>query len=476
VPQYEFIDMARTRPNVVYVSTRGTGYWPPHHWTIYRSDDFGRSWRACFNGDARFKEHNVQVGWLPVDLSWGWGGPPSGFGVCQTNPQIAMYTNSGELYITRDGGASWHNAYSRRVQARGAVKAGERWTSKGLEVTSSWHFDFDPHDSRRAYICYTDIGFARSEDRGRTWKLSVAGSPWRNTWYQIAFDLLRPGVLYAACSNQHDIPHYSNIQKATAGGGVVISEDWGATWKKFGMGLPDAPATSIVLDAKSQATARTLYVTMFGHGLFKSEDSGQNWQRVSNGPGTAENQHLYSLKLHADGTLFCSVTGRRQGREFSGGSGLYRSRDGGESWQLISPPLKWAGDFDCDPRDSRILYLTAASAPGHAEGGLYKTLDGGAHWMQLLKESDFPAELNSFVHAFFVRINPQQPNRIYLSATTHGLFLSENAGRSWREVRGVPYQAVQRVSFDPQDDNTIWLTTFGGGVWRGPALGILTGC
>jgi len=471
VPQYECIAMARTHPNIVYVTTRGTGYWPPYHWTVYRCDDFGNSWHYCFTGDPRFKDRNVEIGWIPVELSWGFGGPPIGFNVCATNPDIAMYTNDAELYITRNGGKTWECAYSHRVSPQGDIHRGEAWSSIGLEVTSCWQLAFDPHDSRRVYICYTDIGFARSEDRGQSWRLSVAGSPWANTWYQIAFDPDRPGVLYAACSNQHDIPHWTNIETVRFGGGVCLSENYGATWKPLRNGLPDAPATSIALDSKSPRNARTLYTAIFGHGVFQSTDGGATWHNISEGLGLPANRHIYSVKLHPDGTLFCSITGKRTGTQFADGSGLYRSRDKGKSWQIISPPLKWAGDFDFDPRDSRILYLAAATPPGFPQGGLYKTADGGVTWRQVLKEGDFPKDLGSYVHAFFVAVNPKRPDMVYLSATTHGLFLSENAGATWCEVKGIPFAPLQRVTFDPDNDAIIWVTSFGGGVWKGPARG-----
>ena len=467
LPQYYQAAMAQTHPNVIYATTLGTGYWPPYHWTVYRSEDFGDSWEYCFTGDPRFEDRNVELGWLTTEFNWGWGGPPSGFSVCSNDPDIAMYTNNGALYITRNGGKTWRYAYSRRVDPQGDVKKGEKWASCGLEVTSCWQFAFDPHDRNRAYICYTDIGFARSEDRGKTWSISVTGSPWRNTWYQITSDPTHPGMIYAACSNQHDIPHWSNIESARGSGGVCISEDSGITWKRLGSGLPDAPATSIVLDPQSPETARTLYAAMFGHGVFKSTDGGATWHRKSDGLGTAENMHVYSLKLHSDGMLFCSVTGKRTGSQFADGSGLYRSTDGGESWELISLPIKWVGDFDLDPRDSRVIYLTAASAPGYSQGGLYKTTDGGTTWEQPLKQDDFPKDLRSYVHAFFVTVNPKRPETVYLSATTHGLFVTEDAGENWREVSGIPFTPTQRVTFDPDDQDIIWVTTFGGGVWKG---------
>jgi photosystem II stability/assembly factor-like uncharacterized protein len=473
LPQYRHVAMAENRPNVVYVTTRGTGSSPPHHFTVFRSDDFGDSWRYCFTPGE-----NLEPGWSPVELSWSWGGSAQGFNVCSSNPDVAMFTNNGELYITRDGGKSWNAAYSRRVNSKGDAQRGETWASCGLEVTTCWQVAFDPHDQRRAYICYTDIGFARSEDRGKTWRYSGRGSPWRNTWYQIAFDSQRPGIIYAACSNHHDIPNYMELdparqlQKARMGGGVCVSDSFGESWEPLGQGLPLGAATSIALDPRSNARQRTLYVAMFGHGVFKSTDSGATWRKASDGLGTAENMHAYMVKLHPDGTLLCTVTGKRSGTEFSDGSGLYRSTDGGQHWHCISPPLKWAGGLDFDPRDSKTIYLTASTAPRHPQGGLYKTTDGGASWQQIIKEGDLSRELHPYIHAFFVTVHPKKPSTIYFSALTHGLFISEDSGATWREVRGIPFAGVNRVTIDPVDGETIWLTTEGGGVWKGPARGL----
>jgi photosystem II stability/assembly factor-like uncharacterized protein len=474
IPQYHSVSLAETHPDVVYVTTRGTGSQPPHHFTVYRSDDAGDSWRSCFT----FGE-NVERGWVPIDLNPGFGGPALTFNVCPTNPDIAMYTNHAELYVTRDGGRSWKNSYTSRVAGQGELDRGQAWTTRGLEVTTCWQVAFDPHESQRAYICYTDIGFARSVDRGQSWKYSGRGSPWRNTWYEIAFDLERPGVIYAACSNHHDIPNYKELDPARQGerrrlgGGVCVSEDFGESWRPISKGLPEGSATSIVLDPKSNPRSRTLYVAMFGFGVFKSTDSGATWKNVSEGLGTEENRHIYAVKRHADGTLFCTITGKRAGNVFAEGGGLFRSRDQGGHWVRISPPLKWASGIDLHPQDSRIIYLAASTAPRFPQGGLYKTEDGGASWMQVIKEGDLPRELHGFIHGFYVTVNPKKPDTVYFSSVTHGLHLSEDAGSTWREVQGIPFVGVNRITIDPLSEETLWLTTEGGGVWKGPAKGTL---
>lgn len=472
VAQYEYIGGCETRPRTVWVTTRGTGYWPPHHWTVYRSDDAGATWRTTFTGDPRFPDRNVELGWLTWETCWGFGGPALGFSVCAGNPDVAMYTNAAELFITSDGGKSWHNGFCH-VADGGAEGRGKAWVSTGLNVTSCWDLALDPFRPGNVYIGYTDIGFARSEDGGKSWQYAAGTSPWANTFYRVICDPDTPGLLYAACSNQHDIPHWGSLEGARGPGGVCVSRDFGQTWAAAGAGLPPKPCTCVALDPKSPKDSRTLYAALFTDGVYKSTDGGRSWRRASEGLGAPTNHNVYSVRLHPDGTLFCSVTGSQRGRDFALPSGLWRSRDGAASWEPISSDLKlrWAGDFDFDPTDSRVLYLTAATPPGYAQGGIYKTTDGGVTWRYLMGDGvqgkPLPRDILSYSHCFFVKVDERRPSRVFLGAPSHGLFMSEDAGETWREVRGLPFTACQRVTTDPRAPDLIWVTTFGGGVWRG---------
>jgi len=280
-----------------------------------------------------------------------------------------------------------------------------------------------------------------------------------------------PGLLYAACSTQHDIPHWTNIEEACGQGGVCVSRDWGATWAPIGTGLPNAPATSIVLDPHSSPSARTLHVTQYGVGVYTSTDGGATWQPSAAGLGCAENRHVYRLKLCGDGTLYCTIAGRREQRRFPIPGGLYRSRDGGRTWTELTANmgLLWPGDVDTPPDDSRTIYLGAASAPGYSQGGVYKSVDDGKTWCCALGEEQLPEALCTYAHALFVTVDPLRPATVYVGVTTHGLFVSHDAGASWQEVPGIPFAGCQRVAFDPADPAVLWVTTFGGGVWKGTA-------
>ncbi len=186
VAQYRFVECAENAPLTVWTTTRGTGYHSPHHWTVYRSDDAGATWRYTFTGSPVFAAKNCSVlcGWGAWERSWGFGGPPTGFSVCAANRDAATYTNYGELFITLDGGRSWYNGFCRTADG-GPEEKHKYWTSTALTVTTCWEVVFDPHRPGYACIAYTDIGFARSEGWGRPWRWSARGWPWSNTFYGV---------------------------------------------------------------------------------------------------------------------------------------------------------------------------------------------------------------------------------------------------------------------------------------------------
>ena len=66
-------------------------------------------------------------------------------------------------------------------------------------------------------------------------------------------------------------------------------------------------------------------------------------------------------------------------------------------------------------------------------------------------------------------LHPADPNIVYV-CSSHGLWCSTDAGRSWAWFKDLPFGSAQNVAFEPKDPKTIYVTTFGGGTWRGPHL------
>jgi len=461
-PQYPFVLTTNVHPRTVYAVREAPGQ-------VFRSDDAGDSWRPLLFVRLNDERFNTEPSYLTAETG-GWEENMSGAGINPADPDTVILTDWMCCQITHDGGKTWQTLHSRPAPGQGPVGKGQRWENTGLTVTTIWHYYFDPFEKDRRYIAYTDIGYAWSDDAGKTWRW-LHGRPLRNTTYEIAFDPDTPGKMWAAFSDVHDIPNANIIleRHGTHGqGGVGVSEDFGVTWRDTSEGLPGSCVISVVLDPRSPKGRRTLYASVWEHGVYKSVDDGATWTSRSAGLGApGVNMRTCRLILHPDGTLFCLVTALREGGVWhQDGVGLYRSRDGGDTWEWInrSLPLTWPKDFDVDPRDSRVIYLGAADADGRQEGGLYKTTDGGAAWRRIAREGP---------DTFGATVDPRDPDRVYMclveGAPGPGLWLSKDAGETWKPFWGLPFRNVQRIAFEPDDPSVIYACTFGGGLWKGPA-------
>jgi len=453
--------MATNQTRVAYAVNRSD---------VLRTTDGGKTWTNCFRMTG--EGANVERSWVQTEIHWGYDISPLGLGVSASDPKLVMVSTQGDFYISRDGGEHWHPSMNEPV----GVKPGDpgfRYRSTGLEVTSCWHYYFDPADHDRRYIAYTDIGFARSVDAGETWIYSARGCPWANTFYQVAFDPFVKGRMYAATSNRHDIPHWTHVDANSRqhAGGVCVSEDGGISWKVLGQGQPALPCTSIALDPKSPQGKLTLYATFYEGGVYKSTDNGETWVKKSNGLGNPGNLHALKVIVHPKtGDLYCGITAFRQDSTFPVPGGIWKSADGGETWTDLTTELKlaWPANFAVNPENPEVIYLTAATIPQGRQGGLYKTTDGGKTWTRIMKDEDFAAAGGEgYVHCLFINLHPDHPDYVYLGTAGHGLWMSPDAGKTWKLVENFPFRSTTNVTFDPQDRTVMYVTTFGGGVWKG---------
>lgn len=476
IAQYHQVLTGDAKPLTVYVLNTSTGFHPPHHATVYGSDDGGKSWRDTLFIDPRFQRYNVAPNYVTASCGQSFigGNTPFGAAICNTDPERMMLVEN-ECHVTHDGGQTWFEGHTYPAPGQ-TPKPGSAWVCNGLVVTTTWNYYIDPHDPNRHYIAYTDIGLARSTNAGRTWiwwdKNSWA--PWRNTCYEMAFDPDIAGKMWGAFSDVHDIPN-DNIISERHGhnrpGGVCVSHDFGATWKVEAQGLPARPVTSIVMDPKSPQGHRTLYAGVFMAGVYKSTDDGKSWALKKNGLGSPQNLRVSRVVLHRDGTLFAMICAQRSGPGrplMPEGVGLYRSTDGGESWEKVnaSSPFLYPKDFSVHPDDSRHI-LVGACDPTWQEksGGLYCTTDGGQSWKRIGREG------NQTFGGYF---HPEKKGWIYMTLTEGapgaGLWLTRDNGDTWQPFLDLPFSNIQRVVFDPADPNRIYVTTFGGSVWRGPLV------
>lgn len=470
LPRYYAVMTTDVDPQKVWTLNTSTGFFPPHHEACFRSDDMGKTWRATYFADPRFPEYNGLPNWLTAATGQSWqGGAAFGWAIDPQNPDHILKCDAMFLFLTDDGGKTWKNGHT---QAPPGVTPGKDtgFIDNGLTDTSTWNYYVDPHRPTNHYICYTDIGFARSLDSGKTWiwcpRPELPG-PWHNTTYELAVDPTTPGKIWAACAQVHDIPNGNIINgghSAVGIGGIAISTDFCATWKPLTQnGLPATPALSVVIDPQSPPGNRTLYAALWEQGVYKSDDDGKTWVKKSNGLGAAANMRVIRVQIAADGDLYALITAKKNGDKFlTDGVGLYRSKNGGDTWTPVpgSNQYLWPKDFTLDPANPGTIYLGCANAT-ERQSGLYRTTDGGATWTLLASKGS--QHFGAFLH-------PKNKGWIYMTLCEGppeaGLYLSRDNGASWTPYNEIPFSNAQRVAFDPTNDSILYVCTFGGSIFK----------
>ncbi len=431
---------------------------------VARSDDRGRTWRLVWKESTRSAE-NIHDIWISERFGPGWGENPLNLGVAPDDPDLCYGTDYGRTMRTTDGGKNWNALYSRRLPDGS-------FTTTGLDVTTNYGVHFDPFDSKRVFISYTDIGLFRSENGGQGWISSTAGVPqaWVNTTYWVEFDPEVRGRVWGVMSGVHDLPRpkmWRQRSPSTYNGGVCISEDGGRNWRVC-EGLPPTAATHILLDRRSPANARTLYVAGFGRGVYKSTDGGRTWALKNNGIAGKE-PFAWRLAQDSKGTLYLVAARRSEdgsiGNELDGA--LYRSSDGAETWNRISLPdgVNGPNGLAIDPDNHQRIYLAAwgrRMPTRQSGGGIFLSEDGGLTWRSVLDRDQ---------HIYDVTVDSRDPKTLYACGFESSAWRSSDRGETWQRIRGYNFKWGHRVIPDPLDARMIYITTYGGSVWHGPAAG-----
>jgi photosystem II stability/assembly factor-like uncharacterized protein len=266
---------------------------------------------------------------------------------------------------------------------------------------------------------------------------------------------------------------------AAGGGGVWKTTDGGITWEP--LGDQTFKTGSVGAIAVSESDPNVVYVGMgeetlrgnvsHGDGMYKSTDAGKTWKKI----GLDDTRHIARVRVHPRNPdlVYVAAIGHAFGPNEQ--RGVFRSKDGGKTWEKILYRTAQAGadDLVLDPTNANILYASFwqfirkpwTFESGGPDSALLKSTDGGDTWQELTHAPGMP---RGIVGKIGIAVSPANPDRVWaiVEAEDGGVFRSENGGRTWtktNEQRNLRQRAwyYSRIYADPQNPETVYVLNTG---------------
>ncbi|HSD46428.1 MAG TPA: hypothetical protein VLB87_07385, partial [Pyrinomonadaceae bacterium] len=255
------------------------------------------------------------------------------------------------------------------------------------------------------------------------------------------------------------------------------TEDMGLSWRNVSDGFFKTGSVGAIAVAESDPNVVYVgmgehavrgVMTHHGDGVYKSTDAGKTWKRV----GLELTQHISRIIVHPKDPNIVWVAAQGALYSHSPQRGVFKSIDGGATWKnvLFVDDKTGASELSLDMNNTRILYaamwehgrLPWKVISGGPGSGLYKSTDGGDTW-ERLKEG-LPEEMGKMS----IAVSRSNPEKVYALIESDsdkeagGLFVSTNGGKKWSRITN-DHRLVQRAWYyielfiDPKNENTIYV-------------------
>ncbi len=259
------------------------------------------------------------------------------------------------------------------------------------------------------------------------------------------------------------------------GGGLWRTDDAGINWRNISDGwfrtgsigaIAVAPSDANVIYVGTGEEAIRGQSSSYGDGVYRSTDQGRTWANV----GLGNTRQISAVRVHPSDPNVVYVAAQGDRWKASADRGIYRTKDGGATWQLVLKGVNafsGASDLTMDATNPRILYAsfwdhqrTPWMVRSGGEGsGIWKSIDGGDSWTRL------SGGLPSLMGKIGISVSPANPDRVFaiVEAERGGLYRSDDAGKTWArqsEDRLIQTRSwyYMKVFADPKNADVVWVT------------------
>jgi photosystem II stability/assembly factor-like uncharacterized protein len=324
-------------------------------------------------------------------------------------------------------------------------------------------------DPRIIYVGSAAGGIFKTVNGGNTWQ-PIFDDQSNPSIGDLALAPSNPSILYVGTGEAN------NRQSSSWGNGVYKSMDAGVTWTHLGLQETHHIGRIVVHptnpDIVYVAALGDLWAPNKERGVYKSTDGGATWTQtlaINENTGVSD----IAIDHESPNILYAAAyTRRRTVFGYNGGgpdAGLYRSLDGGAHWTKMAGGLPATGDIgrcslDIYRKNTNIVYAEFEHA---TLGGVYRSEDKGATWTRMSDTNPRPSYFSQ------IRVDPNNDQKVWLGGVN--MYMSEDGGRTFVQTRFRDVHSdVHAIWIDPANsdhivngnDGGVWVTWDSGRNWR----------